>query len=520
MRKYPIVEIEDMAEPFCGVRRKNMVTLSDAHPYIAEEWVYAKNAGWGPEDVSRASGVRCWWLCRFCNRDYKAQICNRTSGQQSACPYCASKRVCDENSFMVWFPEVAKEWHPTKNGKLKAEEFTHASGIKVWWLCSTCSHDWKCAIADRTCLESGCPACYEARMTYAHDHPSQYETPQRILDENSEPSHWYGKPSSESFVSLFEWSKALARQWHPTKNGHISANQISKGSDAIAWWKCPKGTDHEWQAPVYSRTKTKKAHCPFCLLKRLSVTNSLAALAPELAKEWHPTKNGKLRPDQVIAGGNDKHWYLCKRDKTHEWETKTNARMKGTQCPDCSHARVSKDNCLNKDFPYIAAQLHPTKNGEYNGDNIAAQSGTKRWWKCYEGPDHDWQATPANRTGRGSGCPACVGKQISVTNCLATLAPEKAKQWDYEKNGSLTPSMVSPHSKEVVWWLCEDGHSWDQSINKRVRSPITCWDCTGKTKPGTQAKGPAKLLNKLKTAAEAAKAPASVPQRQAHGNAK
>jgi uncharacterized Zn ribbon protein len=139
-----------MTEPFCGIRRKNLVPLCDAHPEIAEEWLYEKNGGWGPEHVSRASGVRSWWECRFCLRPYKAQICNRTSGQQSACPYCASKRVCDENSFAVLFPEVAKEWHPTKNKKLKATDFTYASGKRAWWLCTTCAHSWNCAIADRT----------------------------------------------------------------------------------------------------------------------------------------------------------------------------------------------------------------------------------------------------------------------------------------------------------------------------------------------------------------------------------
>ncbi len=520
MRKYPIVEIEDMSEPFCGVRRKNMVPLVDAHPEIAEEWVYVKNAGWGPEHVSRASGVRCWWQCRFCERDYKAQVCNRTTGQKSACPYCASKRVCEENSFLVWFPEVAKEWHPTKNKTLKVEDFMHASGKKVWWLCSECSHDWKCAIADRTGLESGCPACYEARMEYARLHPSQYATPQRVLDENSKPSHWYGKPSSDSFVSLYQWSKALSRQWHPTKNGSITANEIAKGSDAIAWWKCHKGPDHEWPATVYSRTRSKKANCPFCLNKRLSITNNLTKMAPEVAKEWHPTKNGKLKPDQVIAGGKEKHWYRCKKDKSHEWESQTYMRVKGGKCPDCTHSRVSKDNCLNKDFPYVAAQLHPTKNGDKNGDNIAAQSSTKYWFTCPKGPDHEWQATPANRTSRGSGCPACVGKQISITNCLATISPKTAKQWDKKRNGKLTPSNVSPHSKEIVWWLCEDGHSWQQMIRKRVKSPVICWDCTGKNKPGTQAKGPDKLLKKLKETAEAAKGPERVRGREARGKVK
>lgn len=350
MARAHVLHIEDVIEPFM---RKNSITLADGDPEVASEWCYAKNVGFGPEHFAKGSGVRCWWNCPLCQRSYKAMIANRTSKHlRSACPYCASKRVCDENSLSVNHPEVASEWHPTKNKK-KASETMRASGIKAWWLCIVCSHEWQAAPADRTYSESGCPACYEARMEYARLHPQRNETPQVILSADSEPSrHWYEKPSSENFVSLYAFSKSIARQWHPTKNGRLTSNEISKGSNAIAWWKCPKGPDHEWQAAVYSRTKTRKANCPFCINLRLSVTNRLSTKAPELAKEWHPKKNGKLRPDEVIAGGKTKVWWLCRKNKEHEWETQIYLRLRGSKCPDCTHQRVGKDNCLNAEFAY------------------------------------------------------------------------------------------------------------------------------------------------------------------------
>ena len=153
-------------------------------------------------------------------------------------------------------------------------------------------------------------------------------------------------------------------------------------------------------------------------------------------------------------------------------------RSSGRGCPYCSHFKVSAETCLTKEFPYIAAQLHPTKNGSLNGDSISTQSSRKVWWVCPKGPDHEWEATPSNRTYRGSNCPACAGKKISVTNCLATISPEKAKQWDKKKNKKLTPSDVTPASKLVVWWRCAEGHGWQQSIHKRVKSTVLCWECT------------------------------------------
>ena len=390
--------------------------------------------------------------------------------------------------------------------KLKVTEVTWGSNKRAWWLCSRCKHSWESAISDRTGLESGCPACYEARMDYAREHPSTYETPQLVLSEKSEkPSHWYTKPSNENFVSLYEYSKTLARQWHPTKNGKITALDISRGSDALAWWKCKKGPDHEWQSPVYSRTGLRSGGCPFCQNFRLSVTNSLASKSPALVKEFHPTKNGKDRPDEIIAGGKHKVWWRCIKDKTHEWEADIYRRLQGSQCPDCSHQRVSKDNCLNKDFPYIAAQLHQTKNNGLTGDDIAVQSSRKVWWTCKVSPEHDWEATPANRTGQGSGCPYCTGKRICSTNCLATHFPDKAAQWDKKRNGKITPKTIAPSSKEVVWWRCDDGHSWQQTIRKRVASPIVCWECSGKNSSGAPAQSPGRILEKFHAVTKAAK---------------
>lgn len=34
------------------------------------------------------------------------------------------------------FPEIAKRWHPTKNGDLTPQSFKPGSHKKVWWVCS------------------------------------------------------------------------------------------------------------------------------------------------------------------------------------------------------------------------------------------------------------------------------------------------------------------------------------------------------------------------------------------------
>jgi hypothetical protein len=42
----------------------------------------------------------------------------------------------------------------------------------------------------------------------------------------------------------------LAAEWHPTKNGGLTPEQVAAGSAKKAWWKCSNGSDHEWPASI------------------------------------------------------------------------------------------------------------------------------------------------------------------------------------------------------------------------------------------------------------------------------
>lgn len=63
----------------------------------------------------------------------------------------------EKRSLAEEYQELAKEWHPTKNGELTPKDITSGSGKKVWWLCSK-GHEWQARVADRT-SGKGCPYC-------------------------------------------------------------------------------------------------------------------------------------------------------------------------------------------------------------------------------------------------------------------------------------------------------------------------------------------------------------------------
>ena len=62
-----------------------------------------------------------------------------------------------EKSLIYLFPDISKEWHPTKNDLLLPEYFSPGSGRKVWWL-GKCEHEWQDSINHRTSGRD-CPQC-------------------------------------------------------------------------------------------------------------------------------------------------------------------------------------------------------------------------------------------------------------------------------------------------------------------------------------------------------------------------
>jgi hypothetical protein len=70
--------------------------------------------------------------------------------------------------------------------------------------------------------------------------------------------------------------------------------------------------------------------------------NSLAKRDPEVAAEWHPTKNGDRTPNDVIVGArDDAHWKCAKRG--HVYRARIFSRTKGlTGCETCMRAELGQ----------------------------------------------------------------------------------------------------------------------------------------------------------------------------------
>lgn len=352
-------------------------------------------------------------------------------------------RKIDENNILaVVHPDLAAEWHPTKNGDLTPSDVTSKSGQKVWWICSK-GHEWQATINNRS-NGRGCPYCA-------------------------------GKKAIKGENDLATVNPQLASEWHPTKNGDLTPFDVTSGSERNVWWRCEKG--HEWQARVFNRTKGQG--CPYCSGRYPFIIGEtdLATVKPELAAEWHPTKNGNIRPSDVHYRSNKKAWWLGKCG--HEWQSQIGTRSNGTGCPYCSGLYTVKgETDLATLNPQLASEWHPTRNGDLTPYDVPPQSNRKVWWICSRG--HEWQARVERRS-IGQSCPYCSGQRvIKGETDLATVKPKLAAEWHPEKNGDLLPSDVMGRSGKKVWWKCSAcGHEWQARIVDRSYGK-GCPGCRGR----------------------------------------
>ena len=549
---------------------RNNGSLQTEYSELAKEWHPTKNGTLTPDDVTSTSKKNVWWLGK-CGHEGEATVGNR-SVNKTDCPYCSGRKVLvGFNDLPTTHPALAKEWHPTKNGNLQPHQVTAACKKNIWWL-GECGHEWDAYIYNRKKGHS-CPYCSGRKVLTGYN--------------DCETTH----PN-------------LARQWHPTKNGKLTPQNTAAGTQKKIWWVCENG--HEWLAVGSSRVQDH--NCPYCSNQKvLPGYNDLATTHPKLAEEWHPIKNGKLTPYNTSAGSPKNIWWQCV--KGHEWNVKIVSRtVFKTGCPQCSsemrtsfqeqaiyyymnvvteaenrnlefgkeidvylpqyrigiehngdyfhsdrtrderktqyfkekgirliqiyasnHASLTGDvieymyngynydslewainkvfeliqvdapdinlerddtkirsgyiemvkrNSLAVCYPALAKEWHPTKNERLDPLYVSKRSGQKVWWlgKC----GHEWKAVISSRVS-GNGCPYCSNRKVlEGYNDLSTTHPDLAKEWHPTKNGELSPKAISYGSGKTVWWICENGHEWQTSPNKRTSKGRCCPVCAKK----------------------------------------
>ncbi len=475
------------------------------YPDLMAEWDYEKNSQLRlvPEQIGAGSHTKVWWKCSN-GHSWYAMVSNRT-GHNRACPYCAHQLpIPGETDLATLFPELMKEWHPTKN-IYSPFEIMPGTHKKAWWICPQ-GHEWESAVHSRT-QGIGCPYCC-------------------------------GKKVLKGFNDLATVNPDLAAEWHPTMNGDLTSADVTDASGKKVWWLCKNG--HAYEATVYSRKIGKG--CPKCSYRlRTSFPEQaiyyyikqvfpdaisgykelfkspmeLDIYIPSLnvgieydGRKFHSNKTNQVRDARKYAICKNHGIFLirvqemmnftplilCDRkieipnasDEYLNWAINNLCYHLGRiVIPDVRRDRRQIQSYLEKRnisltvlFPDIAADWDYEKKAPLIPEMFSPHSNDKVSWKCKKCGNR-WDAAIGDRTRQDStGCPVCSAKNASKKNIatrikkngsLADKYPELLKEWDYEKNTNLKPEEITPNSSKKVWWCCKDcGYRWLGAVDHRV----------------------------------------------------
>lgn len=187
-------------------------------------------------------------------------------------------------------------------------------------------------------------------------------------------------------------------------------------------------------------------------------------------------KNFSLVSDIYENNNTNLLWKCFKPDCGEIFKMTWANISRGQDCACCHGMQVGLSNCLATKNSELSQEWHPTKNESLTPYDVTCNSGKKVWWICDKG--HEWETTVANRN-KGKGCPFCAGQKVCLDNCLANTNLRLTQEWHPIKNGTLTPYCITGGSNKYIWWKCENGHEWRDTLNHRS-SGRNCPYCEGR----------------------------------------
>ncbi|PFM12030.1 hypothetical protein COJ40_08210 [Bacillus cereus] len=110
-------------------------SIATIYPEIAREWFGFKKDNKTPYDIIFNSSQEVYWICSE-GHTWREKISQRVKNKKGY-------PKCDLYQYSLAFldPELAKEWHPTKNSGWRYPEGLEEK-IYIWWLCSSCGNEF------------------------------------------------------------------------------------------------------------------------------------------------------------------------------------------------------------------------------------------------------------------------------------------------------------------------------------------------------------------------------------------
>ena len=330
--------------PYCSSQSflKGFNDLATVRPELALLWDFQGNSDL-PENVFAYSNKEFHWRC---GSDHK--WLSRPSSMKGSCPYCFNQKVWPGfNDLATLRPELASEWDEDAN-QVPASQVSACGKHLAHWQCAE-GHKWIAAKYSR-CAGRSCPFC---------SNKSEYPAPGSDLE------------------SLFP---EIAAEWDHAKNVMLP-NQVFPSSGKSFHWICNLGHGFVSSPNNRIRSNGKIIGCPTCAGRVvLEGFNDLGTRFPELAMEWHASKNFPLTPQEIAAKAKASYWWLC--SSGHDWMAAVYSRANGNGCPQCAHFGYK---------PHEPAVLYFIQNPQLGARKIGITNLLNTSSRVSRFEYHDWQ---------------------------------------------------------------------------------------------------------------------------------
>jgi hypothetical protein len=351
--------------------------FATTHPELAKEWDSETN-GITPHEFSSGRKIMGVWICSNFSRHKFESTPHSRARQNVPCPWCSNRLIEPGfNDLATRFPEIARLWDFESNG-ISPSEVHPGSAQRYQWLCpANPRHRYTRSPAEFTARgRLGCGICS-------------------------------GKQCQTGENDCATTHPAVAREFISSTTG-ATPQTVTHGSGEIGLWQCQAVQDHKYEAKFSAKTRTRNPQsCPFCGFKRLdSGFNDLETRFPDLLETFDLEANHPIGPREVIAGGTKMWFWKCPKDG-HQWSATVSERN-SRGCAACAGKVVVRGvNDLATKNPRLAAEWHPTFNGDLKPTDVTFSAGRMVVWQCSTSADHVWHALVSNRS-TATGCPFCA----------------------------------------------------------------------------------------------------------------
>lgn len=330
---------------------------------------------------------------------------------------------------------IMRKWDYEENSKegLDPSKLTQGSHAKAHFICPDCKNKWISSIRDAG-KYNGCQVCMKKA---------------RIISNI--------KTKLKNTVPLFVSNPELEKEWDYKENSKlgITPQAVTKGSNILAYWICPFG--HQYTKKIKERCSGHG--CVICA-KESQTSFPEQAIYYYISKIFPDVKNRYGNPEidifiPSLNFGIEYDGFFSHKNK----KDKEVLKDKIIQDKGINLIRIKEVNKIEKDNKNII-YCKPNSNNTFMDEviiKIEKIINTIYSLNINLKPNIEKDRIKIEE------------QYISLKkeNSIVDKRPDIAKEWDYNKNGSIKPEYILCGNSRKYFWICPQGHSYQASPNHR-----------------------------------------------------